>query len=182
MTKALHHRIWTTLRHRWTDGRGSRVLAVDAKERLRQRVAASEQCHTGQIRICVESSLPTSYLWRHLRHRVPLGTLVHQRALMMFSRLRVWDTERNNGVLIYLLLAERAIDLIADRGVARRVDPSVWEATVAHLGESLRHESFEKGLTLALDDVTAILVTHFPITEGVAGKPKSELPDTPVVR
>jgi uncharacterized membrane protein len=185
MTKPLHHRIWTSLRHRWADGAGARrVLPAEAMERLRQRVAASEQRHTGQIRICVESSLPRSYLWRHVRRRVPMGTLAHQRALMAFSKLRVWDTECNNGVLIYLLVAEHAIDLIADRGVAHLVEPSIWDAMVKNLGEALRQESFEEGLTRALEEVSAVLVKHFPRNPDPAhpGNHDNELPDTPVVR
>ena len=83
------------------------------------------------MRICVEGGLPTSYLWRHLRDGVAMPDIVRQRALMMFSKLRVWDTSDNNGVLIYLLLAEHAIELVADRGVARYVDPAVWQTVVA---------------------------------------------------
>ena len=82
-----------------------------------QRVAASEARHSGQIRICVEAGLPFSYLWRHVRRGVPLRQVIRQRAVTMFGKLRVWDTERNNGVLIYLLLAEHAIELVADRGL-----------------------------------------------------------------
>lgn len=182
MTKPLHHRIWTALRHRWADGAARRVLPPDAMERLRGRVAASEQRHTGQIRICVESSLPRSYLWRHVRQRIPTSALVHQRALMMFSKLRVWDTERNNGVLIYLLLAERAIDLIADRGVASRVEPPVWEALVRNLGEALRRASFEDGLAQALEEVSVVLVQHFARTAEHPEDRTNELPDTPLVR
>lgn len=181
MTKPLHHRIWTTLRHRWADGAARRILPPDAMERLRERVAASEQRHTGQIRICVESSLPRSYLWRHVRHRIPVRALVHQRALMMFSKLRVWDTERNNGVLIYLLLAEHAIDLIADRGVASRVEPPLWDVLVKNLGEALRRESFEDGLAQALEDVSGVLIQHFPRNVEHPEDQGNELPDAPVV-
>lgn len=181
MANPLYQRIWITLRHRWADGDSRRALPPAALERLRQRVAASEQRHTGQIRICVESSLPRSYLWRHVRDRVATGTLTHQRALMMFSKLRVWDTERNNGVLIYLLLAEHAIDLIADRGVARLVEPALWSALVGNLGKALRRESFEDGLTQALEEVSAILVQHFPRTPERPGDPGNELPDAPIV-
>ncbi len=118
--------MWTTLtrlgRHLWLDrSHTARAIPAATAERLRQRIAASEQRHSGEVRICVEASLPASYLWRHLRQRLPIRQIVRQRALMMFSKLRVWDTEHNNGVLIYLLLAERAIELVADRGVMRVV-------------------------------------------------------------
>ena len=94
------------IRHRWLDHTdAARAIPPALAEQLRRRVAASEQRHTGEVRICVEGGLPTSYLWRHLRHRIPMTEIVRQRALMQFSKLRVWDTEHNNGVLIYLLLA-----------------------------------------------------------------------------
>jgi uncharacterized membrane protein len=134
------------------------------------------------VRICVEGSLPASYLWRHLRQRVTLPELVRQRALMMFAKLRVWDTEHNNGVLIYVLLAERAIELVADRGVARFVDAAVWRDTVARLGVALRQDRFEDGLTQALQEVSAVLVAHFPAADEAPGAAVNQLPDEPVLR
>ena len=92
-----------------TPTRGARTRPPTAVERLRERVAASERRHSGEIRICVEAGLPLSYLWRGLSAR--------DRAITMFGKLRVWDTEHNNGVLIYLLLAEHAIEIVADRGL-----------------------------------------------------------------
>ena len=153
-------------------------------ERLRHDVAASEQRHTGEVRICVEGGLPTSYLWRHLRDGVAMPDIVRQRALMMFSKLRVWDTSDNNGVLIYLLLAEHAIELVADRGVARYVDPAVWQTVVAHLSDELRQGHFEEGLTQALEEVSAVLVAHFPDSgaDGVNTPGPNQLPDEPVLR
>jgi hypothetical protein len=181
MTKPLHHRLWTTFRHRWNDDRSAQaVFPADAMERLREHVRASERRHTGQIRICVERSLPTSYLWRHLRQRVPMGTLVHQRALMMFAKLRVWDTERNNGVLIYLLLAECTIEFVADRGLTAHVPHAAWQDMVAHLSKALAAAQFEAGLAQAIDEVTAPLAQFFPRTVAPTAK-NNELPDTPVV-
>lgn len=169
------------LRHRWFDERTARrALPPQMLERLRGRVAASERRHTGQIRLCVEGGLPASYLWRHLRRREPIGRIVRQRALMMFSKLGVWDTERNNGVLIYLLLAERAIELVADRGLARHVDQAAWSAMVDRLGRALHEGRFEEGLTQALEEVSGVLVEHFP-GGPVADASGNELPDDPVV-
>ena len=84
-------------------------------------MAASESRHSGEMRICVEAGLPTSYLWRHFWHKTPMRAVMRERAVMMFSKLRIWDTENNNGVLIYLLLAERDIELVADRGINQYV-------------------------------------------------------------
>ncbi|QTD45207.1 TPM domain-containing protein [Ottowia testudinis] len=172
------------IRHRWLDHTDARrAVPAPLAEQLRRRVAASEQRHSGEVRICVEGGLPTSYLWRHLRDGVPMQHIVRQRALMMFAKLRVWDTHDNNGVLIYLLLAENAIELVADRGVARHVEPAVWQAVVAHLGEELRQGHFEEGLTRALEEVSAVLVAHFPqADDGTAPPAPNQLPDEPVLR
>lgn len=170
------------LKHLWLDAADTRrAIPPDMAQRLAERVAASEQRHTGQIRICVESSLPASYLWR-LDCDTTLGMLIRQRALTMFGKLRVWDTEHNNGVLIYLLLAERAIELVADRGLARTVDPAVWQALAARLGLSLQAGRFEDGLAQAVDELSALLAQHFPATDTGASAVPNELADEPVFR
>jgi uncharacterized membrane protein len=162
-------RIW---RHRWTDEADvRRALPADLLDRLTRRVAASERRHTGEIRICVEAGLPLSYLWRDAPAR--------ERAIMLFGKLRVWDTEHNNGVLIYLLLAEHAIEIVADRGIDARVDDAQWAALAQRMGAAFREQRFEDGLTLALEEVSALLVSHFPLAEGQADR--NELPDAPVV-
>jgi uncharacterized membrane protein len=130
-------------------------------------VAASERQHSGEIRVCVEAGLPLSYLWRRATAR--------QRAITMFGKLRVWDTEHNNGVLIYLLLAEHAIEIVADRGLARRVPQAEWSALVAGMREAFRAGRFEPGLMQAVEGVEALLVRHFPLAPG-QGNP-NELPD-----
>jgi uncharacterized membrane protein len=162
-------RLW---RHRWTDEAAVRhVLSDDALERLGRRVGASEQRHHGEIRICVEAALPSSYLWR--------GAPVRERALSMFGKLRVWDTEHNNGVLVYLLLAERAIEIVADRGIDRHVDAAGWDAMAARMAAAFKEERFEDGLTQALEEVSVLLVAHFPRADGEPER--NELPDAPVV-
>ncbi len=163
------------LKHRWLD-RSDTVRAVpdDMAERLARRVAASEMRHSGEVRLCVEASLPTSYLWRAGAH-TPLPSVVRERALTWFGRLRIWDTEHNNGVLIYVLLAEHAIEFVADRGLARHVGSSQWQAIVDRLGARLREGAFEDGLTEALEEVSGLLVDHFPVEPGVISP--NELPD-----
>ena len=170
----------TALRHRWIDESDvRRKLPPDLLSRLAKRVAASERRHTGEVRICVEAGLPLSYLWRHLWHGTAMHELVRQRAAMQFGRLRVWDTEHNNGVLIYLLFVERKIELLADRGVNAVVTANQWQAMVQHMGQSFAAGRFEDGLTQALEEVSAPLVKHFPSSPGM-GNP-DELPDQPVV-
>jgi uncharacterized membrane protein len=112
-----------------------------------------------------------SYLWR--------AATARERAVAMFGKLRVWDTEHNNGVLIYLLLAERAIEIVADRGLDRQVAPEEWKAIVARMSGAFREGRFDDGLTQALEEVSALLVQHFPLAEGEANR--NELPDEPVL-
>ena len=95
------------LKHRWVDEDDARrAFGKAALERLQTRVAESERLHSGEVRLCIEASLPLSYLWR--------GASARERALAMFGKLRVWDTEHNNGVIIYVMLAEHAIEIVAD--------------------------------------------------------------------
>ena len=160
------------LRHRWLDDRDMRrAIPAELVERLTRRVAASERRHSGEIRICVEAGLPLSYLWRDATAR--------ERAVMLFGKLRVWDTEGNNGVLIYLLLADHAIEIVADRGIDRHVGPAQWQEIVARMGSAFRDRRFEDGLTHALEEVSALLVAHFPLAPGQANH--DELPDAPVL-
>ena len=166
----LFHRVARIFKHQW---RGSGALPPalrgQAMERLTIRVAQSELRHSGQIRLCLEAALPVSYLWR--------DALPRERAITLFGKLRVWDTEHNNGVLIYLLLAEHAIEIVADRALARQVPQTVWVALVARMGEMLRTERFEEALGQAIDEVSSLLETH------CADLPRldNELPDAPVV-
>ncbi|KQY90648.1 TPM domain-containing protein [Pelomonas sp. Root1444] len=161
-------------RHRlWDEDDARRVLPADALARLQQRVAASEQRHSGEIRVCVEASLPLSYLWRDAPAR--------ERAVTMFGKLRVWDTELNNGVLIYLLLADHRIEIVADRALARCVEPNHWQQVVDAMGEAFRAGRFEQGLNDAIDAVDALLVQHFPRDAASAGPRPNELPDAPLL-
>jgi TPM domain len=172
----MFNRIQRIFKHRWTDESDARrALPPDLLERLTGQVAASERRHSGEIRICVEAGLPLSYLWRD----APTREVVRQRAVMMFSKLGVWDTAQNNGVLIYLLLAEHAIEIVADRGLNDKVPPAEWQAMVARMGAAFRKGQFEKGLTQALEEVSALLVQHFPLADGEVNP--NELPDDPAL-
>ncbi|MDH6591624.1 putative membrane protein [Variovorax sp. TBS-050B] len=159
-------------RHRWMDASDvRRVLPPEAMERLAARVAASERRHSGEIRICVEAGLPWSYLRRNAPPR--------ERAVTLFGKLRVWDTAHNNGVLIYLLLAEHAIEIVADRGIDAHVDDAEWAAMAQRMGAAFREGRFEDGLTQALEEMSALLVAHFPLADDQPDR--NELPDAPVV-
>lgn len=167
------------LRHLWLDtSDAKRAIPPDLMHMLTLRVAESERVHTGQIRICVEASLPLSYLWR-LDARTTIQQLVRQRALMLFGKLGVWDTAHNNGVLIYLQLAERAIEIVADRGLSSHVEEQQWQAMTQRMSAAFVDGQFEDGLTRALGEVTALLVHHFAKAEGEVRT--NELPDVPVL-
>lgn len=163
------------VKHRWLDGSAGRRIPAEMVRRLMHRVAASERRHSGEIRIYVEAGLPLSYLWR----KAPMQQIVRERAVTLFGKLRVWDTARNNGVLIYLLLAERAIELVADRGLNEHVTPQQWQDMIGRMRSAFRQDQYEEGLTQALEEVSAVLVRHFPLTGGVDYP--NELPDQPIV-
>ncbi len=149
-----------------------RLLGDGALKRLEARVAASERHHSGEIRVCIEAGLPLSYI----RRSAP----VRERAVMMFGKLRVWDTMHNNGVLIYLLLAEHAIEIVADRGAAQHVDAAHWQHIAATMSAAFKAGQFEAGLNQAIDAVDALLARHFALAPGDANP--NELPDAPYLR
>ena len=152
-------RISRLLKHRWTDESDlRRALPADALARIEARVAASERHHSGEIRVSVEAGLPLSYLWQ--------GLTARDRALTLFGKLRVWDTEQNNGVLIYLLLADHAIEIVADRWLTRHVPPAQWQALIAAMQPAFRAGRFEDGLNQAIATIDALLLQHFALAPG----------------
>ena len=148
-----------------------RVFGVQALERIQQAIADSEQQHTGEIRFAVEAALPWSYLKRDAPAR--------QRAAMVFAKLRVWDTEQNNGVLLYVELADHRIEIVADRGIARRVPQREWDAVCERMRDAFRAGRFEQGVVDAVGEVGALLACHFPAVEGTANP--NELTNRPAV-
>jgi uncharacterized membrane protein len=175
----------TLLRHFWLDADDTRsVIGTSLLERLTQQVAASEQSHSGEICICVEASLPWRQLWR-VGPAFGLADAVRARAVEMFSQLRVWDTAHNNGVLIYVLLAEHAIEVVADRGLSAQVPAAHWSALVRRMGEAFKQGHYEAGLSAALTDITGQLELHFSLPAGAdlqgAGVNPNELPDAPTM-
>ncbi len=166
-------RLLRILKHRSFDEADvRRVLDNSALKRLETRVHDSEKLHSGEIRLCVEAGLPSSYIWK--------GLSVRDRALAMFGKLRVWDTQHNNGVLIYLLFAERKIEIVADRGLTACVSDGEWQRIVQCMREPLQAGQFEAGLGLAIDAVDALLEKHFRV--GAHSANPNELPDRPDIR
>ena len=170
-------------RHLWLDADDAyRAVGGATLQRLEARVHDSETRHTGEICLYVEASLPLSYLWRHLRG-APIGQIVRERALAQFGKLRVWDTELNNGVLIYLQLAEHRIEIVADRSLARKVGDADWQQVLAGITPDFRAGHYEEGLARAIDAVTGALECHFPAASASSeAQPReNQLPNRPIV-
>jgi uncharacterized membrane protein len=143
------------LRHLWLDAADSRrCLTRAGLQRLEEAVTRSEARHLGELRLCVEGGLGVPDLWRGLEAR--------ERAVQLFSQLRVWDTSYNNGVLIYLLLADRRIEILADRGLHARTAPDFWTTLASRLSDTLHQGDFESGLALAIEEIGLLLHQHYP--------------------
>ena len=136
---------------------------------IENAIRASEKSHHGELRFAVEAGL---HPWLVLR-----GQSARERALEVFSDLRVWDTEHNGGVLIYVQLVDHRIEIVADRGISARVEQQQWDAICRRMEQAFRQGRFEQGVLAAIGEITALLAQHFPPR---GGNP-DELPDKPVV-
>ncbi len=141
-----------------------------ALENIERTISEVEQTHAGQIRFAVEHALELSPLLA--------GQSARERAIEVFSKLRVWDTEHNNGVLIYLLLADRDVEIVADRGIHVKLGPAVWEQVCQEMETAFRQGKFEQGVIAGIRNVGAHLAQHFP---QVGENKINELPDQPVM-
>jgi TPM domain len=128
---------------------------------IERTIGEQERRHDGELRFAVEASLPLVDLIR--------GVTGPDRAIELFGRLRVWDTEQNAGVLIYLLLADKRVEIVADRGIHRRVGATAWEAICGNMQREFAAGRFEAGALAGLQAVSDLLATHFP--------PRDENPD-----
>lgn len=160
-------------RHLWLDVDDvRRTLTPAILQRLETHVQRSETRHRGELRLCVEGG----FGWAGLR----AGINTHDRAVELFSQLRVWDTAHNNGVLIYLCLAERRIEILADRGIAAQVNPSTWQTMVQSLGSHFKLGNHEAGLMQAIDQVGQCMRDLYPVTDRHPDNP-NELPNAVVI-
>ncbi|OUL77850.1 TPM domain-containing protein [Paraburkholderia hospita] len=121
-------------------------------------VLNSHRAHIGQVRFAVEGALHVSALLE--------GTSARQRAIEVFSSLRVWDTEHNNGVLIYLLLADHDVEIVADRGVNAKVQRAEWENICRSMEADFRHGRYGAGVIRGVEQITDLLAAHFPASAG----------------
>src|SRR6184192_3419869 len=154
------------LEHRW---RVRRIFPPQVLVAIEQAIGAGEATHSGQVRFVVEGALDGAPLFRDQSTR--------ERALDIFSQLRIWDTAHNNGVLIYVLLADRDVEIVADRGIDAKVGAAGWENICREMETDFRAGNFERGVIKGVEAVSRQLARHFP----KPGGGKNELPDTPVV-
>jgi uncharacterized membrane protein YgcG len=152
-----------------THWRVNRVFPGDTLNAIDRAIKASEAGHVGQIRFAVEGALDIVPLFK--------GQSTRERAIDVFSHLRIWDTEHNNGVLIYLLLADRAVEIVADRGIHTKVGSQEWEKICREMEIAFQQEDYEEGVVRGIQAVSQHLVRHFP----PGGDDRNELPDKPVV-
>jgi uncharacterized membrane protein len=146
-----------------------RVLPEQAFDAIQQAIERSERTHRGEVRFAVEAALDLFDLLR--------GMTAHERAVQVFSQLGVWDTEENNGVLIYLLLADHDFEIVADRGLHRLVGAEGWEPIARRMEAAFRAGDFQRGIVEGIEAVGEVLARHYPRREG----DRNELPDRPVV-
>ncbi len=150
----------------WALKRAFPQTTLDAIEAA---IRASEVHHDGEIRFAIENSIAGSHVLR--------GVSGRERAIEVFSNLRVWDTEHNSGVLVYLLLADRDIEIVADRGIVARVDASAWEGVAQAMEAAFRQGEFERGSLEGIRQISALLSAHFP----PVGHNPDELSNQPVI-
>jgi uncharacterized membrane protein len=145
------------------------AFAPAALARISEAIAASERRHGGQIRVVIEGALDGEQLFAQQSAR--------ERAIDVFAQQRVWDTEANNGVLIYLLLADRDVEIVADRGIHARVGEAAWRGICATMEQAFARGEYEAGVLAGIQAATNHLAAHFPRQ----GAGANELPDDPVL-
>ncbi len=136
---------------------------------IESAVAAQEIRHRGEMRFVVETGLSPGRLLR--------GMTPRQRAIELFGELGVWDTEQNSGVLIYLLFADHAVEILADRGIQARAGNAAWEGICRQMQERFAAGDFSAGSLAGIQAIGEQLTLHFPAS---GGNP-NELPDKPLV-
>jgi uncharacterized membrane protein len=152
--------------HHW---RVRRVFPREVLSQIEQAIKAGEATHSGQVRFVVEGALDGRPLFK--------GQSARARALDIFSQLRIWDTAHNNGVLIYLLLADRDVEIVADRGIDAHVSAAGWDKICKAMEVDFRNGNFSGGVIKGIAAVSHELARYFP----KQGAGPNELPDTPVV-
>ncbi len=146
-----------------------KTFSEESLERITKAIDESEKFHDAELVFAVESSISSLAAFK--------GLTAQQRSFDVFSQLRVWDTEKNNGVLIYLLLADRDIEIVLDRGIYSITKPEQWENICQQMESKFRQNLFEEGVLEGIGSISAILKSHFPKT----ANDRNEIPNRPVI-
>jgi uncharacterized membrane protein len=150
------------MRHLFSSRLHTRALFTrTVRAQVQSACAAAEAQHAGEIRFVVETALPLAAVCRGLTPR--------RRALQLFAQLHLWDTHHNNGVLIYVLRADRAVEIVADRGISAHVTPAEWEGICRDVEAHYRQARYLEGSLAAVNGVARLLARHFPAGMGVSG-------------
>lgn len=156
-----------------------RHFSAQALGNIEAAITASETKHTGEIRFVVEAGLhPYEIVW----HKAPRA-----RAIELFGRLNIWDTENNNGVLIYLLLADRDVEIVADRSIDKPIGYDGWDLICHDMEVMFRRGEFEAGVLQGIEKVNETLEQHFPMAnvknkrKRAVQRKKNELSDKPLI-
>jgi uncharacterized membrane protein len=152
-----------------TPSQARRAFPDRTMEAIARAIGEGEKTHRGEVCVVVEAELSTGQLWR--------GLTARDRARELFAAQGVWNTEENNGVLIYILLAERDVEIVADRGIDARVSPGEWQAIVDAMDAHFHEERYEDGAVAGVRGVGALLARHFPD----ASDGRNQLGDRPVL-
>jgi uncharacterized membrane protein len=167
---ALAHKFQRTLRHaRSSKAEAARNFPAATLRAIGEAIQAGEQTHRGEVRLIVERALPLDAAWA--------GMGVRQRAVALFADYAIWDTEENCGVLLYVNLAERKVEIVADRGINRKIDSATWRAICDTLTSGYARGAFHDSTLAAIEQVNTLLREHFPAN----GPRPNELPDHPVM-
>jgi uncharacterized membrane protein len=153
--------------------RTRRLFPSATLDAIEQAIARAEQTHAGEIRFAIETALTPMHIINDVT--------AHARALDVFAHLRVWDTDDNNGVLIYVQVADRHVEIVADRGFAGRVSEAEWQGVCRLMEEHYRKGQFEAGSIAGVDAVGTLLVRHFPQTSTQHAHSRNQLPDRPTL-
>src|SRR5271165_6751783 len=140
---------------------------------IEQAIARVELMHAGEIRFAIETALNPQHILDDAPPRA--------HALEVFAHLRVWDTEQNNGVLIYVQLADHAVEIVADRGFTGRVSAAEWEAVCRLMEEHFRAGRYKEGSIAGVDAIGNLLARHFPPNPDPASPSRNQLPDRPTL-
>ena len=162
------------MRRQWrhwmtTTAAGRAMFPPETLARVAQAISAGEQRHRGELRLIVENAMPSDAIWNDVNNR--------QRAIALFAEFGVWDTEDNCGVLLYVNVAEHKVEIVADRGINRQIDASSWQQVCTTMTSGFARGDVNDSLLAAVEQVNALLATHFPATGGRT----NELPDHPIV-